>query len=69
MEIIDAFRTGKKDVAEFWINMFGKFVHIRYFAIRDNYGEYRGTLEVMQDVTSIRALEGERRLVSWGENT
>ncbi len=69
MQIIEAFRTGQKDVAEFWINMGDKFVHIRYFAVRDNSGNYRGTLEIMQDVSSIRALEGERRLVNWGENT
>ena len=69
MEIIEAFKAGQKDVAEFWINMGGKFVHIRYFAIRDSSGNYRGTLEVMQDVSSIRALEGERRLVSWGEQS
>ncbi|MHA1346813.1 MAG: DUF438 domain-containing protein [Candidatus Heimdallarchaeaceae archaeon] len=69
MEIIEAFRTGKKDVAEFWINMGGKFVHIRYFAIRDSSSSYKGTLEVMQDVTSIRALEGERRLANWEEKS
>jgi len=69
MEIIEAFKTGQKDVAEFWINMGGKFVYIRYFAVRDSSGNYRGTLEVMQDVSSIRALEGERRLVSWGEQS
>ena len=65
-EILESFKTGQKDIAEFWINMTDKFIHIRYFAIRDSAGEYRGTLEVMQDVTSIRALEGERRLVDWG---
>ena len=68
MKIIEAFKTGQEDVAEFWINMKGKYIHIRYFAIRDNSGKYHGTLEVMQDVTSIRALEGERRLINWGED-
>jgi DUF438 domain-containing protein len=69
MQIIEAFKTGQKDVAEFWINMGGKFVYIRYFAVRNDNNKYVGTLEVMQDVTSIRALEGERRLVSWGEQS
>ncbi len=55
MQIIEAFKTGQKDVAEFWINMGGKFVYIRYFAIRDSSGNYRGTLEVMQDVKIGRA--------------
>lgn len=61
--ILDDFRAGKQDVAEFWIQMKGRFVHIRYFALRDEEGTYRGALEVVQDVTDIRALEGERRLL------
>ncbi|HEY76152.1 MAG TPA: DUF438 domain-containing protein [Thermoflexia bacterium] len=61
--ILDDFRSGKRDVAEFWIQMKGRFIHIRYFALRDEQGEYQGTLEVVQDVTEIRALEGERRLL------
>jgi len=61
--ILDDFRAGRRDVAEFWIQMQGQFIHIRYFAIRDAEGEYQGTLEVSQDVTHIRALEGERRLL------
>ncbi len=64
-EIIEAFKANQKNMAEFWINMAGKFIHIRYFAIRDDSGRYRGTLEVTQDVTAVRSLEGERRLVSW----
>ncbi|MBC7252192.1 MAG: DUF438 domain-containing protein [Anaerolineae bacterium] len=65
--ILDDFREGRRDVAEFWIQMQGKFIHIRYFAVRDDKGEYQGTLEVSQDVTHIRALEGERRLLDEGE--
>ena len=64
-EIVDAFRAGDKDVAEFWIEMGGKFLHIRYFALRDAAGAYRGMVETVQDVTNIRALEGQRRLVDW----
>lgn len=64
--ILDEFRAGKRDIADFWIQMGPdgekKFVYIRYFAIRDEEGRYCGTLEVSQDVTNIRALEGERRL-------
>ncbi|NMC01414.1 MAG: DUF438 domain-containing protein [Chloroflexi bacterium] len=61
--ILDDFRAGKRDVAEFWIQMHGMFVHIRYFALRDADGAYRGTLEVSQNLTPLRALEGERRLL------
>jgi len=65
--ILDDFRAGRRDEAEFWIQIQGKFIHIRYFAVRDEQGEYQGTLEVSQDVTGIRALEGERRLLDEGE--
>jgi DUF438 domain-containing protein len=61
--ILDGFRAGVSDEAEFWIQMGGKFIHIRYFAVRDEQGEYQGTLEVSQDITRIRKLEGERRLM------
>ncbi len=63
--ILNDFREGKQDVAEFWINLRGRFVHIRYFAVRGEENRYLGTLEVTQDVTNIRALEGERRLLQY----
>ena len=61
--IVEDFRAGRRDVAEFWIQMHGMFIHIRYFALRDADGTYRGTLEVSQNLTPLRALEGERRLL------
>lgn len=64
-QILDAFRAGTRDVAEFWIQMNGRFVHIRYLALRDGEGTYQGTLEVAQDITALRELEGERRLLDW----
>ncbi len=63
--ILEAFRNGTRDVAEFWIEMQGRFIHIRYFALRDAQGHYKGCLEVSQDVTAIRNLQGERRLLDW----
>jgi len=63
VKIVEDFKSGKRDVAEFWIQMAGKFIHIRYFAIRDAAGNYRGTLEVSQDITALRQLEGEKRLL------
>ncbi|MEJ5327921.1 MAG: DUF438 domain-containing protein [Candidatus Bathyarchaeia archaeon] len=65
--ILNAFKTGKKDHAEFWINLNNRLIHIRYFAVRDSRGKYLGTLEVSQDVTDIKKLEGERRLLDWNE--
>jgi DUF438 domain-containing protein len=64
-KIVDAFRKGDKDEASFWIQMRGEFILIRYYAVRDKDGRYRGTLEVSQEVTDIRKLEGENRLLDW----
>jgi uncharacterized protein len=64
-EILEAFKSGTRDTADFWISMGGKFIYIRYFAVRDASGAYRGCLEASQEVTAIRALEGERRLLEW----
>lgn len=66
-EIIESFRSGKEDFAKFWINIKDKMILIQYFALRDNDGIYRGTLEVSQDITEIKRLEGERRLLKWKE--
>jgi hypothetical protein len=63
--ILSDFRAGRQDVASFWINFRGRFVHIRYFAVRDEARRYMGTLEVTQDLTQERALEGERRLLHY----
>jgi hypothetical protein len=65
-EILESFRNGSKDHAEFWIQLKGRFVHIRYYAVRDPHGLYLGTLEVTQDLTPLRALTGEKRLRSDG---
>ena len=62
-QILNDFRAGTRQVAEFWIQMGPRFIHIRYFPLHDAAGKYRGTLEVSQDVTGIRALQGERRLL------
>ncbi len=63
--IIDAFRAGEKHTADFWLTIAGRFLHIRYFAVRDVDGTYRGIVETVQDVTAIRSLEGQRRLLDW----
>jgi len=63
--ILEAFKTGKKDAAEFWIQMGNRLIHIRYFAVRDKDGAYLGTMEVTQDITDIKKIEGERRLLDW----
>lgn len=64
-KIIDDFRTGKASRAPFWINMGGKMIHIEYFALRSESGEYLGTLEVSHNVQGYRELEGEQRILSY----
>lgn len=62
-DILNDFRDGKRDSAEFWINLGGKTIHIRYFAVRDDEGKYLGCLEVSQDITDIMKITGEKRLL------
>lgn len=63
-DILGRFKSGERDTAEFWIELGGRFINIRYFAVRHD-GRYLGCLEVSQDVTAIRALEGQQRLLDW----
>ena len=65
LEIIEAFRSGEQDEVDFWLEMNGKFIYIYYVAVRDENGKFKGVLEMMQDVTRIRSLEGKRTLVTW----
>jgi PAS domain S-box-containing protein len=65
IEIIESFKNGKRDVANFWINLNGRLIYIRYFAVRDDDKKYLGTLEVSQDITDIKKIEGEKRLLDW----
>jgi PAS domain S-box-containing protein len=64
-QILSDFKSGRRDSAEFWINLKGKKVYIRYFAVRDNTGKYLGTLEATQDITEIKKIEGEKRLLAY----
>lgn len=65
-KILEDFKSGKASHAPFWIQMKGKFILIEYYALRDEDGEYLGTLEVSQDLTEARSLEGEQRILSYG---
>lgn len=62
-QILTDFKSGKRAVAEFWINFEGKFIYIRYFPVHDKIGKYLGCLEVSQEITEIKKLEGEKRLL------
>ena len=67
-EIIEKFRNGEEDEVDFWINKPGLFIYITYVAVRDEQGRFRGVLEMMQDCTRIRSLEGSRTLLSWDKS-
>lgn len=62
-EMVEDFKSGRKDHEDFWIKMGQMYVYIRYFAVRDEDGEYIGTMEVTQNIAPIKAIEGEKRLV------
>ena len=62
-QILDDFRAGNRTSAEFWINLKDRLIYIRYFAVHNSKGKYLGCLEVSQDITNIRALKGEKRLL------
>lgn len=64
-QIVDSFKNGEKDHADFWIKMMGKYIMIQYFAVRDAENNYKGVIEVSQEITDIKAIEGEKRLLDW----
>ncbi len=64
-KILESFRKKEKDVAEFWITVNDRFIHIRYYPLYDEDGTYRGVIEVSQDVTAVRTLSGQKGLLDW----
>jgi PAS domain S-box-containing protein len=62
-QILEDFRHNKQDSANFWIDLKGRKIYIRYFAVRDREGKYLGCLEVTQDITDIQKIIGEKRLL------
>jgi PAS domain S-box-containing protein len=63
-QVVSDLKSGRRDVAEFWIDFKGRKIYIRYFAVRDKAGKYLGTLEVTQDITDIQKIEGQKRLLN-----
>ncbi len=64
-QVLSDLKSGKRDSAEFWINLGEKQVYIRYFVVRAKTGKYLGTLEATQDITEIKKIEGEKRLLQY----
>jgi PAS domain S-box-containing protein len=62
-QVVSDLKSGKKDVSEFWIDLNGRKIYIRYFGVRDKGGKYLGTLEVTQDITEVQKITGEKRLM------
>lgn len=63
--VLSDLKSGKRDFAEFWIDHKGRKIYIRYFAVKDEDGKYMGTLEVGQDITDIKKIEGEKRILEY----
>jgi len=63
--VLSDLKSGKRDFVEFWIDLKGRKVYIRYFAVRDKAGRYLGTLEATQDITEIKKIEGEKRIIEY----
>jgi PAS domain S-box-containing protein len=62
-KVVSELKSGKRDVAEFWIELKGRMVYIRYFPVRDKEGKYLGVVEVSQDITDLQKIKGEKRLL------
>lgn len=65
LKILDEFRKGTKSESSFWINYKERLIYIRYFAVRDADKNYKGVIEISQDITDIKKIEGEKRLLDW----
>lgn len=65
LKILEEFKKGTQNTADFWIRFKERLILIRYFAVRDENKKYRGVIEMSQDITDIQKLEGEQRLLDW----
>ena len=65
LKILEAFRKGEQNEASFWFNYREKLIYVRYFAVRDSQKNYRGVIEMSQDISETKKIEGERRLLEW----
>jgi PAS domain S-box-containing protein len=66
LQVVSDLKSGKRDVAEFWIELKGRLIYIRYFPVKDKQGNYIGIVEVSQDITDIQKIRGEKRLLDEG---
>jgi hypothetical protein len=66
-KIVEKFRKGEKDEADFWIKMGKKFILIKYYAVRNAQGQYKGVLEVSQEIQDIMEIKGQKRLLNWDD--
>ena len=65
LKIVENFKAGTQNEANFWFNYRGRLIYVRYFAVRDKEKNYKGVIEMSQDITDIQKIEGERRLLEW----
>jgi len=62
-QVVSDLKSGKREVAEFWVELKGRRIYIRYFPVRDKAGKYIGIVEVSQDITDLQKIKGEKRLL------
>jgi PAS domain S-box-containing protein len=65
-QVVSELKAGKREVADFWIDVKGRKIYIRYFSARNKHGKYLGIIEVTQDITDIQKIKGEKRLLDEG---
>lgn len=65
LAVVESFKSGEKDEEHFWIQKDGLFILIRYYAVRDQAGHYLGVVEVTEEISGLRELEGSKTLLSW----
>ena len=65
-QVVSDLKSGKRKVAEFWIELKGRKIYIRYFPVKDKAGNYIGVVEVTQDITDLQKITGEKRLLDEG---
>jgi PAS domain S-box-containing protein len=63
-QLLKDFAAGKKDCLEYQIDFNGRTIKVINTAVRDPVGKYLGVMEIEQDITDIKKIEGEKRLLS-----
>ncbi len=61
-KLVEDFKAALKDEETFWLQKGNQFILIRYYAVRSESGEYLGVMEVTEEISALRKLEGNKLL-------